>query len=148
MKALVLPCVLLLAGCVVYEAPPPPRPVYTPPPQPAAPRVISQQQAVDIGFRLAEDRGLKVSAVHHVHLDSSGRWHVDLRGEDRALMLLDGRDGKMLKGHFKDAGNAAEPPPGPGQPQQTPPPPPQQQQGPQDQSAPPPETPDDFELEG
>jgi hypothetical protein len=110
MRALVLPGLLLLAGCVVYEQPitrplPPPEP----PPAPAR-RIITQRQAVDIAFGLCADRGLAVNRVHHAHLDSSGRWHVELRGAgDRARMLLDGRDGRLIKGRFRDRGAPRDP---------------------------------------
>jgi hypothetical protein len=112
MRALPLAAlVAALAGCVVVPArryPPPPPPPAAPPPAPVpppapAPRAISQQQAVDIAFRLAHERGLAVDRVKHVHLDGRGRWHVELRGHrDRARVLLDARDGRLLRGAFKD----------------------------------------------
>ena len=109
MRALVLPGLLLLAGCIVYERPLA-RPIPPEPPIAPAPRIITQQQAVDIAFRLCADRGLSVNQVHHAHLDSAGRWHVELRGAgDRARLLLDGRDGKLRKGRFRDRGPEQDP---------------------------------------
>jgi hypothetical protein len=36
-------------------------------------------------------------------LEGRGRWHVDLRGHgDRARVLLDARDGRLLRGAFRD----------------------------------------------
>ncbi len=101
MKPIVLGAVLLLlSGCVVYER----RPYQQPPgPAPAQParRILSEEEAVDVGFRLCADRGLRVDRVEQARLDSSGRWHVALAGfGDRAQMMLDGRDGKLLKGRF------------------------------------------------
>ncbi len=94
-------------GCVVYArpgyvSPPPPPPVAMPPP---APRFISDRQAVDAAFRIARARGLAVDQVHHATLDAEGRWHVDLRGHgDRALVVLDARDGRLLRGRFHEHG--------------------------------------------
>ncbi|HEY6097907.1 MAG TPA: hypothetical protein VIW03_00660 [Anaeromyxobacter sp.] len=105
MRALPLALLLGLAGCIVVPArryaPPPP-----PPPPPAAPApvpvLISEQQAIDLAFRIARDRGLGVDRVRHAHLDGRGRWHVELRGHgDRARVLLDARDGRLLRGAFK-----------------------------------------------
>jgi hypothetical protein len=98
MRRLVL-AALLLPGCIVYE-----RRVYTPPPesQGVQERAISEQEAVDAAFRLCQDRSLFVDRVERTELDRAGRWHVTLVGYlDRAQMLLDGRDGKLLKGRFK-----------------------------------------------
>src|SRR5512147_1971688 len=89
---------LLLAGCVVYER----RPVPPPPVPPPARRIITQEEAVEQAFRLCQDRELRVDRVERVSLDSTGRWHITLTGYlDRAQMLLDGRDGKLLKGRFR-----------------------------------------------
>jgi hypothetical protein len=120
---------LLLSGCIVYERRP-----YTPDPEPVAGeparRAIPEQQAVDVAFRLCQDRNLWVDRVEHAELDSEGRWHVTLVGYlDRAQMLLDGRDGKLLKGRFKkgDAlapgAPAAPPSPSPSAPSPGEPPP-------------------------
>jgi hypothetical protein len=91
---------LLLPGCIVYE-----RRVYSPPPEPAGlaqERVLSEQEAVDAGFRLCQDRGLFVDRVERAERDPEGRWHVTLAGYlDRGQMMLDGRDGKLLKGRFR-----------------------------------------------
>ncbi|HEY6006177.1 MAG TPA: hypothetical protein VIV57_25080 [Anaeromyxobacter sp.] len=109
-----LPLAVLLAGlsaCIVvparrYPPPPPPPPEAAPAPAPApayAPAYITEPQAVDIAFRLARERGLRVERVHHAHLDGRGRWHVELRGHgDRARILLDARDGRLLRAAFKD----------------------------------------------
>ncbi len=105
----------------------------SPPPGPAR-RIISQEEAVEQAFRVAEDRELRVDRVERATLDSTGRWHVTLAGYlDRAQMLLDGRDGKLLRGRFKKGEApptpAPQPPDGgrapPQQPQPPPPPPPQ-----------------------
>ena len=108
MRALSLAVLLAgLSACVVVPArpyaprPPPPPPPAAPPPAPA-PAFISEGQAVDLAFRIARDRGLRVDRVKHVHLDGRGRWHVELRGHgDRARVLLDARDGRLLRGKFK-----------------------------------------------
>ncbi len=105
MKAVALAFAVLLGGCVVYS-----QPAYRPPPPPssAAPASgITQEQAIEIAFGVARDRGLDVDRVQHVNLDQAGRWHVDVRGRgDRALVLLDARDGRLLKGRFKARGGA------------------------------------------
>ena len=111
MRALPLATLLAaLAGCIVVPArrysPPPPPPAVAPapvPPPAPAPRGISREEAVEIAFRIAHERGLAVERVKHVHLDGRGRWHVELRGHrDRARVLLDARDGRLLRGAFKD----------------------------------------------
>jgi hypothetical protein len=111
MRALPLAAALALAlsGCVVVDSPPrhaQPAPVAAPPPAPApapAPARVSQEQAIDIAFAASRDRGLDVDRVHHVNYDSSGRWHVDLRGrKDKAKALVDARDGRILKLDTKD----------------------------------------------
>ncbi len=139
MRPFVLGAVLLLlSGCVVYER----RPyAQAPGPAPAPPahRILSEDEAVDVGYQLCADRGLRVDRVDRAHLDSSGRWHIALSGMvDRAQVMLDGRDGKLLKGRFHRDDSE---PPAPGQlqppPRPSPPPPP-----------PPPANPDrDDELE-
>jgi peptidase YpeB-like protein len=111
MRALPLAALLAaLSACIVVPArrppPPPPPPPAAPAPAPVpayAPAYISEQQAVDIAFRLARERGLGVDQVKHVHLDGRGRWHVELRGHhDRARVLLDARDGRVLRAAFRD----------------------------------------------
>jgi hypothetical protein len=98
MRALALAGLLLLGGCVAYTQPvPPPAPPPAPAPRPA---YLSQRQAVDIAFQICRDRGLAVETVQRAHLDGAGRWHVELGGRDRARLLLDGRDGRLLKGKF------------------------------------------------
>jgi hypothetical protein len=106
MRALPLAAVAIaaaLSGCVVVDRGAPraqPAPVTAPPP-PA--RRISQEQAIDAAFRAAQERGLDVDRVHHVNHDSSGRWHVDLRGrKDKAKVLVDDRDGRVVKLDGKD----------------------------------------------
>jgi len=99
---------LLQVGCVVYERHPYPE---EPVPEPSGParRIISQEEAVEQAFRLCQDRDLRVDRVERATLDSTGRWHVTLTGYlDRAQMLLDGRDGKLLRGRFR---REAPPPP-------------------------------------
>jgi len=119
---------------MVYE-----RPTYRSLPPREAPvrRAIPQRQAEDVAFRLCQDRGLRVVRVTQALLDADGRWHLTLEGDsgDRAAMLLDGRDGKLLKGRFRQRGSApAGPPPTAATPR---PPPPA---SPPAQSAPPPAT--------
>jgi type IV pilus biogenesis protein CpaD/CtpE len=107
MRALPLAAALALAlsGCIVVDPHArhaQPAPVAAPPPAPAPARV-SQEQAIDIAFAASRDRGLDVDRVHHVNYDSSGRWHVDLRGrKDKAKALVDARDGRILKLDTKD----------------------------------------------
>ena len=113
MKAAALAIASLLGGCVVYSRPPygaspsSPEPGYAPAPVAAA--GISREQAVDVAFRIARDRGLSVDRVQHASLDQTGRWHVDVRGHgDRARLLLDSRDGRLLRGRFKARGGGHE----------------------------------------
>ncbi len=126
---------LLLAGCVVYERYP-----YSPGPAPYGPvrRIITQEQAIEQAFRYSQDRDLRVDRVQSATLDSAGRWHVTLLGYvDRAQMLLDGRDGKLLKGRFSRGGAPPSPRPPAAPPSGIPPspsaqpPPPQQQRPPE-----------------
>lgn len=107
MRALAAPLLaLVLAGCIVVPARhvPPGQPPPPPAPAPApAPRFLSEAQAIDLAFRYAHERGLRVDRVKKAHLDSAGRWHVDLRGRrDKAKILLDGRDGRLLRANLKD----------------------------------------------
>jgi hypothetical protein len=132
---------LLQAGCVLYERRP-----YAAEPVPSssspARRIISQEEAVEQAFRLCQDRDLRVDRVERATLDSTGRWHVTLAGYlDRAQMLLDGSDGKLLRGRFRR---------GEGPPISTPqspptgvPPPPETQQPPV--TPPPANEPDDLD---
>jgi hypothetical protein len=122
MRPPVLAALLVLAGCVVYE----PHPYAVPPPAPVR-LAISRDQAVDVAFRLCADRQLRVDRVERASLDAAGRWHVLLAGYlDRAQLLLDGRDGKLLKGRFRqvDPAPSAAPasPPGPSVQPEPPPP--------------------------
>ena len=119
MRALALTSLLSLAGCMMYAQP---EPSYAPPPpvwgswrarararappranQPApAERSLDRDEAVAAAFRIARDRGLAVDRVKSAELDAEGRWRVELRGGfDRARLLLDARDGRLLKGKFR-----------------------------------------------
>jgi hypothetical protein len=121
----------LAAACVVVDPPqqqqpsgPPPGPTAQPGPtypgagpssepgparEPAASSRIGQQHATALAFGYARDRGLEVDQVHAITLQASGRWRIDLTGPsgDRALMLLDASDGRLLKGRFRSHGEAA-----------------------------------------
>ncbi len=130
MRALALLSVMSLAGCMVYtetaqdyppahrppptpaptqpppsQAPPPPPPPEarpSPAPAPQSDRLLTEQEAVDAAFRHARERGLVVDRVRRAQLDREGRWQVELRGPyDRARLLLDGHDGRLLKGKFR-----------------------------------------------
>ncbi len=119
MRALALTSLLSLAGCLMYTQPEPaypppstpppargpaPEPESGPQPQPAPGEgaALTEQQAVDAAFRIARERGLAVDRVKRARLDAEGRWQVELRGAyDRARVLLDGRDGRLLKGKFR-----------------------------------------------
>lgn len=97
MRALLLATSFALTGCIVVA----PRPQRVQ----AAPVAagVSREQAIDIAFGAARGRGLDVERVHHVNHDRSGRWHVDLRGRrDRAKVLVDSRDGRILRLDAKD----------------------------------------------
>ncbi len=90
-------------------------------------RIITEEEAVSQAFRLCQDRELRVDRVERASLDSSGRWHVTLVGYlDRAQMLLDGRDGKLLRGRFRRGEGPSTPMP-PTPPTGVPPPPDTQQ---------------------
>lgn len=101
--ALPLAAAAALSGCIVVGPGPRHRaqPVaYAPAPAPAG---VSRDQAVDLAFRAARERGLDVDRVHHVNADASGRWHVDLRGRrDKAKVFVDARDGRILRLDGKD----------------------------------------------
>jgi hypothetical protein len=102
MRALALAALVALGGCVVAAPAPPRRP---PPPAPHVPQLISQDRAIEAAFQVARERELRVDRVELARLDAEGRWHVDLRGgDDRALVILDGRDGRLLRGSFKAGG--------------------------------------------
>jgi hypothetical protein len=111
MRPLVLALAALAAsGCVVYETrpfrpPPPTAPSAQPgPPEPGA-RLLSEEEAVKVAFDAARERGLEVDRVQKARLDATGRWHVDVRGRgDRALLLIDARSGRLLKGKFRERG--------------------------------------------
>jgi hypothetical protein len=110
-----------------------------PRPPPPPPRILSAQEAVDIGARFARSRGLVVERTLAARLDRRARWHVDLvgaGGRDRAAVVLDGYTGRVLNARLRGAGGESYAPSGPGAP--SPPPPPAQGAPPQ-QGAPPPE---------
>jgi hypothetical protein len=107
MRALPLAAVVAgLAGCIVadpYRSPP-----TWPPPSAPAEGAVSRDQAVQAAFRVAAERRLEVERVLHAHLDSVGRWHVDLHGtRDRAQVVIDARDGRFLQGRFRKGDDAA-----------------------------------------
>lgn len=89
------------------QPPPPPPSAETRPPPPAATppageRLLTEEEAVDAAFRHARERGLSVDRVRRAQLDREGRWQVELRGAyDRARLLIDARDGRLLKGKFR-----------------------------------------------
>lgn len=115
---------------MIYE-----RRAYAPPPgggpAPQASRLLSEQEAAGVGFRLCQDRALRVDRVDRARLDASGRWHLRLAGfTDRAQLLLDGRDGRLLKGRFfredsaQPGASPSQTPAVPDQQREAPPPPP------------------------
>lgn len=128
MRALALTSLLSLAGCLVYAQP---EPTYVPPPPESGPmperggappppratppapaeRSLDRDAAVAAAFRIARDRGLVVDRVTRAELDGEGRWRVELRGAfDRARLVLDARDGRLLKGKFRaKAGRPRQP---------------------------------------
>ena len=90
---------------------------------------------MNVAFRLCQDRAVRVERVERARLDSAGRWHLTLAGlSDRAQVLLDGRDGKLLKGRFH-RDESAPPEGSPSQPAPAPPP----------KAAPPPEPLPEFD---
>jgi hypothetical protein len=116
-----LAALTLSSACVTVhettrELPPPP-PAAPPSVEPeqapadAAPAAggVSREEAIRLAFGYAQDRGLHVDRVVHAGVDASGRWEIELRGPeegDRAKMLLDGRDGRLLKGRFRETGES------------------------------------------
>jgi len=115
-----LAALALSSACVsvhetTRELPPPPvqepvaAPAQAPAYAPAAGGGISREEAIRLAFGYAQDRGLHVDRVHHAALDAGGRWEIELRGPeegDRAKMLLDGTDGRLLKGRFRETGES------------------------------------------
>lgn len=81
---------------------PPPAPQAAPPPAPR-PGYLGRDQAIDAAFRVARERRLQVDTVKHAFLDEpAARWHVDVAGpRDFARVVLDARDGRLLKGRFR-----------------------------------------------
>lgn len=111
MRYLLVAALFVASACIVVERPAPgPSPVRhvapaaTPLPAPAPPSGgLSEREAVAKAFDYARERGLEVDRVTHAHLDGQGRWHVEVRGAgDRAKMLIDVRDGRLLKGRFRE----------------------------------------------
>lgn len=97
---------VLLSACYTYET-------YQPAPSSAVrarPRVLSEREAIRAATELCRDRGLDVGEVRHAELDRDGRWRVELRGPtgDRAKLLLDAENGRLIKGRFRDGDGAAE----------------------------------------
>jgi hypothetical protein len=111
MRALRLAALLAgLAGCVVADPYAVPAPQAPPPTAPAAPP-LTKDQAIQAAFRIAAERRLEVDRVEHAHVDLVGRWHVDLHGpDDRAQVVLDGRDGRFLQGRFRSGDGSGAPP--------------------------------------
>ncbi|HSN14856.1 MAG TPA: hypothetical protein VLT61_09510 [Anaeromyxobacteraceae bacterium] len=109
MRSLLLPILVVSAGCMIV----PPHVMYRAPgaPPPAAPaqRLLSEREAVDIARGEAASRGVQVDSVKHAHLDGDGRWHVDLRGRGhgKAKVIVDARSGRVLKADVK-AGKAGK----------------------------------------
>ena len=103
MRRIALAALLSLSACataVPVEPPPPAAPAPAPAP---APGVITQDQAIDAAFEIARERGLEVTRVRYARLDQSGRWLVEVGGDrDRARVLLDARDGRLIKGRFRE----------------------------------------------
>ena len=97
--------VATLSGCIVVDRRAPREyaaPVAAPAPAPV-PAGISRERAIDVAFHAARQRGLDVDRIHHANRDGSGRWHVDVRGRrDRAKVLVDARDGRVLRLDTKD----------------------------------------------
>jgi hypothetical protein len=95
---------LLLASCVVAEPLPPPPPAAPSPPPPAAqPSIIGEAEAVRIAASFARSKGLAVQR-YKARLDGQERWVVDLKaqsGPDRAKVLVDGRDGRVLRAKLR-----------------------------------------------
>ena len=102
---------LLLASCVAAppRPPPPPPPAAPraeappPPPAPARPALLSEAEAVRIAARFVRARGLDVQR-YKAKLDGRQRWTVDMRaqrGDDRAKVLIDARDGRVLKAKLR-----------------------------------------------
>jgi hypothetical protein len=106
MRSLLLALALATAGCIVVPAHTYYRSPGPPPPQPAAagPRLLSEQEAVDVAFHFARSRGLQVDRVSHAHMDRDARWHVEVRGHghDRAKVMVDARSGRVLRASLRD----------------------------------------------
>ena len=94
--------VLLLSGCTVGIAGPPPgHPV--PPHPPAQPHLLTQAEAEHIALKMAAERGYIEPRFHHVQWkDEHLQWKIDLRGgvdghEAKLQMCLDARDGRVVE---------------------------------------------------
>lgn len=98
-------------GPAPQQPPPPgPAPQAAPPPAPR-PGYLGRDQAIEAAFRVARERRLQVDTVKHAYLDEpAARWHVDVAGpRDFARVVLDARDGQLLKGRFRAGGAEAAP---------------------------------------
>jgi hypothetical protein len=115
MRHALLAALVISSACIMVERPAPVSRTYAPAATPAAapsPPLapgrptggLTEPEAVAKAFDYARDRGLEVNRVTHAHLDAKGRWHVEVRGAgDRAKMLIDVRDGRLLKGRFRES---------------------------------------------
>jgi uncharacterized iron-regulated membrane protein len=106
MRKLVAAAALLLSACVVHERVPPPPPAPPPPPPAAAPqpRIIPEHEAMRVAADYARGKGLQVER-YKAKLDRHGHWRVEVRGQrsgDRALVLVDGYSGRVLRAKLKD----------------------------------------------
>ncbi len=124
----VLALAALLPACVVpyagpgdpYARPPPPAPArppaYAPPPAyppappppaaaPPAQRRLTRDEAVQLAWRYAQQRGLQPSDVREVEREE-GRWEVklNLAGGGRAKVVVDAWSGAELKFQVKEGG--------------------------------------------
>ncbi|ABC83994.1 hypothetical protein [Anaeromyxobacter dehalogenans] len=93
------------------QPPPPPAPPEAAPPPAPRPGYLGRDQAIETAFRVARERRLQVDTVKHAYLDEpAARWHVDVAGpRDFARVVLDARDGRLLKGRFRAGGADAAP---------------------------------------
>lgn len=88
------------------QAPPPPpayAPAPQPPPPPPSPRRLSRDQAVQLAWQYAAQRGLQPVAAREVERDE-GRWKVELRlaGGGEAKVVLDAWSGAELRFQVKE----------------------------------------------
>jgi hypothetical protein len=109
MRMVPLFALLLAAACVSSPPPrPPPPPPARDPAPPAAPpaarpSIIPEAEAVRIAASFARSRGLSVQR-YKAKLLGNEQWQVDLRaqrGVDRAKVLIDARDGRVLRAKLR-----------------------------------------------